>query len=322
MTEFKKLNLQFEQSISKSTAFLYKSQLPYGEFRTYASSDKTMASNCVFDSSPFGTALILYSISFVDNVKVKEMTEKALRFFVEEMEDRGIWRYWTSRNDNRIPPDLDDISCVSYVLKKNKVPFPSNVDIILANRNEQGIFRTWLVDFITLIASPKWATWSNQVDCVVNANVLFYLGENDETRKAINYLNDIIKNNEEDSCSQHYLDKLSFYYMLSRAYFNGVSSLSISQGRIIDRVISMQQKDGSFGNGLKTALAICTLLNFGFQNPGMDKAIERILRTQMGNGSWERAAFYLGPAPYYGSGELTTAFCIEALVRYRLLMKL
>ena len=30
----------------------------------------------------------------------------------------------------------------------------------------------------------------------------------------------------------------------------------------------------------------------------------------------DRSALYLGPAPYYGSEELTTALCVEALARY------
>lgn len=109
--------------------------------------------------------------------------------------------------------------------------------------------------------------------------------------------------------------------MLSRAYFNGVSSLSVSKAPIIDRVISLQEKDGSLGDELHAALAVCTLLNFDYQSPEIREAIEHILETQKESGSWVEVAMYLGPAPYYGSEELTTALCAEAIARYRLLMK-
>jgi hypothetical protein len=275
-----------------------------------------MVRDCVYDSSPFVTSLVLYSINSLKDQRVEEITEKALGFLLEEMEGQGVWRYWTSRCGKAIPPDLDDIVCISYILKKNQLSFPYNVDLILANRNNEGIFRTWIVDFVDLMASPKWAAWSKHVDCVVNANVLLYLGESVDTRMAIDYLNSIIINNKEDGCSQHYLDKFSFYYMLSRAYLNGVLSLGKSKDPIIERVMSKQQKDGSFEDELQTALAVCTLINFNQQDPRMGEAIEYILKTQEKNGSWPRVAMYLGPAPYYGSEELTTAICVEALARY------
>lgn len=140
------------------------------------------------------------------------MTRNALSFFLEEMEGRGIWRYWTSRTDKRIPPDLDDIACISYLLEKNQVPFPSNVDVILANQNEEGLFRTWIPNLLTPMTSPRWTEWAMHVDCVVNANVLLYLGETSDTRHAIKYLNNIILNNEESDCSQHYIDRLSILH--------------------------------------------------------------------------------------------------------------
>ncbi len=315
MSENQELIIKIERSLSNGLEFLYQSQLPHGEFRTYASPHKMMVRDCVYDSSPFVTALVLYCISFLKDQRVKEMTEKALHFFLMEMKGQGVWHYWTSSSGRRIPPDLDDIACISYILKKNCLSFPSNIELILANRNEDGVFRTWIVDLLTVMSSPKWTDWSRQVDCVVNANVLFYMGESDDTRKAISYLNSIITNNEEEGCSQHYPDRFSFYYMLSRAYFNGVSSLEKSKGLVIERVMSTQQVDGSFGDELQTALAVSTLLNFGYQDPGMSEAIECILKTQGENGSWARVAMYLGPAPYYGSEELTTAINIEALAR-------
>ena len=68
------LNL-VDNSINNAINFLYVSQLEYGEFKTYACKDKEMA-NCYFDSSPFVTTFVLYSIKDIQNDKVESMTNK------------------------------------------------------------------------------------------------------------------------------------------------------------------------------------------------------------------------------------------------------
>ena len=298
------------QSVSAGINFLHQSQLPYGEFKTYACSNEEMTSDCHFDSSPFVTTFVLYSLSFGDDPRIKEMTDSAIQFFLDEMDSRGLWKYWTSRNERNIVPDLDDTACVSHVLMSHGIPFRSNADLILANRDGQGKFYTW-------IQEPN---RKNDIDCVVNANVLLYLGENQGTGDTCQYLNSVVSGGLEDRCSPYYPDKISFYYMLSRAYFNGVSCLGASRDSVVERVILMQQDNGSFGDEFSTALAIGTLLNLHDHNPRVSKAIEYLLDKQTKDGSWSRSLFFVGPAPspylYFGSEELTTALCIEALSRY------
>jgi hypothetical protein len=291
-----------------------------------------------FDSSPFVTSLVLYSISFLDGQRVREITSKALDFLLDEVEGSGLWSYWSSRNPRYklLPPDLDDTCCISYVLRQKHRNLHSNTEIILANRNRDGQFHTWLVprstfeaelvEKINQVVDPS-ALLSllfygtvDDVDGVVNANVLFYLGENENTKRAIDYLVDIVLNETEGNCSKFYIDRHSFYYMLSRAYFNGVLSLEKAKETVISRIIPMQNNDGAFGNELLTALIVCSILNFDSQMPELSKAIGYLLRTQKEDGSWRRLPMFLGPAPYYGSEELTTAFCVEALERYSLLL--
>ncbi len=266
------------------------------------------------DSTPFVTSLVLYCLGFVNGPKANEMTRKAVNFLIEEMEPPGVWRYWTSRTKQRPTPDLDDTSCASFVLKKYH-PHLDNIGIILANRNDQGLFCTWIKDDHTA---------KNDVDSVVNANVLLYLGEREETRAVCDYLNHIVLNDQEEGSYWYYLDHLALYYMMSRAYFNGVSSLREARDAVVNKTISRQQKDGSFGNDLNTALAVCALFNFEYNNRAvLDSAIDYILNHQRKDGAWSRVAFYTGPeAPlphsfWFGSEELTTGFCIEALARYQ-----
>lgn len=325
-------------AISLAIGFLHHRQLPHGEFATYASPDQGMGDESYFDSSPFATSLILHSIGLVSDPRVEEMTAKALDFLETEMEGPGLWRYWASRNErhNVLPPDLDDTCCISFILKRNQRPVPLNRAILLANRNNEGVFHTWLIPTSTSLSQSSDSVdgavlgyavdpeslllvalsgMADDIDCVVNANALLYLGEDEDTTAVVDYLVDIVLNGKEDGCSAFYPDRLSFYYMLSRAYCNGVVSLERVRVPVTDRVIRMQDDDGSFGSELLTALAVCTLLNFNMPTPAIPEAVKHILRTQKEDGSWPRTPMFLGPAPYYGSEELTTAFCIEALAK-------
>jgi hypothetical protein len=219
--------------------------------------------------------------------------------------------------------------CISYILKKNHRPLPPNTKFVLANRNEEGLFFTWLaprptspldlkekiarlVNVEAILTLGLWGMADN-VDPAVNANVLLYLGENEDTKPAIDFLIDLVVH-EEGGYNSYYPDRLSLYYMLSRAAFNGVASLEKTAIPITNRVTSTQDNEGSFGSELLTALAICTLLNLNQPVPG--RAIEHLLETQKETGAWPRIPMFLGPAPYYGSEELTTALCLEALARY------
>ena len=324
---------KLERVIAKAINSLCNSQLAYGEFKTYAASDETFSEECRFDSSPFATAFVLYSISFWRDARVRVMTARGLDFLRAEMEGKGLWRYWSSRNELRdvLPPDLDDTSCISFILKKHQQPL-ANRELILANRNSDGLFYTWLapranstptfvneirraVNASALTLFSLSGTLDN-IDCAVNANGLLYLGECEETQPAIDYLNNSVL--EEEICSSYYADQLAFYYMLSRAYFNGVLSLGKTRSAVMNRITARQERDGSFGNELLTALAICTWLNFNEPRHGLDRAIEYLLQTQSQGGSWKKIPMWLGPAPYYGSAELTTALCVEALSRYLL----
>ncbi len=323
------------QAISNALDFLGRSQLPYGEFRTFASPDPQMQAGCRFDSSPFATSLVLYALGFVDDPRAEAMTTRGLDFLAAEMEGPGLWRYWSSRNPRhrQLPPDLDDVCCIAHVLQAHGRPVPDNRAILLANRDEAGRFYTWLaprtsappgmaaaidrlVGAETLLAILLSGT-INDVDPAVNANVLLYLGQDDDIRGAAEYLLAVVRDCREKEYNHFYPDPLAFYYMLSRACFNGISALAPTRAPVLGRLLAQQADDGSFGNALQTALAACTLLNFEKRAAALGRTVEHLLATQSRDGSWPRQALFLGPEPYYGSEELTTALCVEALSRYR-----
>ena len=87
------------RSISQGVEFLARNQLAHGEFKTLLAPGKhfhgdkyafMIESTSIFDSSPFITSLVVYSISHVQNAKVPQMVERALSFLQSEIEHGGL----------------------------------------------------------------------------------------------------------------------------------------------------------------------------------------------------------------------------------------
>jgi hypothetical protein len=304
-----------QTALSRALDFLCRQQLDDGELRTYIAANPALAGECSFDSSPFVTAIAVDSLGFVADPRATAIRRRAVEFLRREGEAPGIWRYWTSRSGKAIAPDVDDTALISHVLRQPAAGAHrfDNQDLLLANRNGQGLFYTWL----------KGYGEKNDVDSVVNANVLLYLGERDGTRAVCEYLEDIVRDGGGVRSYWYYLSDLALYHAISRAFFHGVSRLEALRAPIRDRLLADQRQDGGFGDELATALAICTLLNFGDgQGPAAGRAAGHLLTAQRADGAWRRIAYYCGPEPpaphsrWFGSEELTTVLSIEALARH------
>jgi hypothetical protein len=308
--------------IAKAANFLDENQLYNGEFRSYRSDNEALqGSSLIVDSCTFVTSCILYSLSFLNDTGLTALKRTGLEFLVKQMQPPGIWKYFSSGYPISIDPDLDDTACAAFLLGDihPDIKTGRNFDVILGNRNKEGLFLTWL----------QQKDKPNDVDSVVNANVLLYLGDREETRAVSDYLNKIIAECREAGTYYYYLDDFALHYAVSRAYLNGVTSLEPAKDHIIARTLSRQRNDGSFGNELLTALAICCLLNCSCRKlDPLSSGAENLIDTQQADGSWRRIAYYAGPLPpepyaaWYGSEELTTGFCLEALTRFRDLMDL
>jgi hypothetical protein len=301
-------------AISRAAGHLARGQLPHGEFPSHRYASPSLVGAGQPDSSPFVTSLVLYSLGFVDTPEVPSMVERGLAFLLSEREEPGVWRYWTSRNASRVDPDVDDTCCVSFVLRQHGLGarVEGNEALLLANRTDRGVFKTWLREPLA----------RNDVDSVVNANALLYLGEREETRTACDVLNWVIQQGHEERSTWYYLDALVLHYMASRALYHGVRGLERSREAMLARLGARQREDGSFGDELATAMGLCTLLNLGLgHTPMSERARRHLLRTQQEDGSWRRSPFYCGPEPpgprsvWWGSEALTTALCLEALAR-------
>lgn len=299
-----------QNAVHKTLDFLYTKQQDYGEFCTYIA-DNPELDRCTFDTTPFITTFVLYALLYVPPDKqVISMREKAIDYLLDEMED-GLWRYWSKKRHHKsISPDLDDTCCASYIIKcLRPMRLPDNRQRILRCRNRYGVFRTWVHN------QPLF----NDVDAAVNANVLLFLGDGEEMAGALSY---VIKSLEEGNvakCMVYYLDMMTLYYLVSRAYYHGVSSLEQVRSFIIEKTVAAVL-DGWYENELYTALAGCTLYNLGYENHGLiDTLVTGILSTQLPSGGWPMRSFFAGPTRdhslWFGSQELTTAFCLEFLAR-------
>jgi hypothetical protein len=211
---------------------------------------------------------------------------------------------------------------------------------MLANRRRDGLFYTWFAprwpprldtDHLSVVLRPwrhpikQHYFWKlnesarDDVDGVVNANVLLYLGVSDATRPVVRYLARIVRDRLEDRCDKWHLNPFTFYYAVGRTFAEGARDLIDIRDEVVSRIVSAAASDGRIGrDALDTALAICALRCWDRRPPELDRALTWLVAAQRPTGEWPRIPMYYGgPQRYYGWGseELTTGFCLEALAQ-------
>jgi len=304
-------------AIQRGLEFLGARQMPNGEMPTYVSTSRMMGPQSSPDSTLTSTIAVLYSIRGLAHAAAREIVAKGNEFLIGEMETPGLWRYWTARTELNIDLDLDDTCLASFVLRECAPlrHITANVDLILAKRNKEGLFYTWF--------RPPAAR--NDIDSVVNANALLYLGERPETDPVCRYLNRLVLESRVAGSSHYYPGELSFYYALSRSFHQGVRKLVKAKEAVLSELARLQQRDGSFGDSLATAQGCCCLLNLGHsESRQLFRAVHSVLENQRDDGSWPRVSYWAGPEPpqphslFWGAEEITTALSIECLSRFQI----
>jgi hypothetical protein len=300
-----------ESSIEKSVDFLCRTQLEWGEFPVYG---RTMGGDSVYYfKTVFASTFVLHALSFVENTpRVREVKEKAKKFILSEQDTTPLWRYFGK--DSALCPDLDDTACVLAALAKNDYPVdPELCDQFLKYRDPStGLFKTW-------VEMPP--NTENDIDSVVNANILFLyglLGRSRRIPEVISYLLQEADVLHIQNSQVWYHSPLVFAYAVSRAFHDGhVSELVRARPMLLEHLVFSQQDTGCWCNPLETAFATTTLLNYSSEGDEVEKAIRYLIDAQDAHeGSWPADFFYV--LAEEGSKQLTTAMCVEALIKYKL----
>jgi hypothetical protein len=309
-----------KRAVRNGCAFLVEAQLPHGEFPAYIATDPFLKRNCELNSTPFVTTFVLYALWFARDLPISHAVNGGLRFLTHEQESDGTWRYASSLNPDRarLDADVDDTACASWILRRHGVDFIPNEHILRTNRRSDGLFNTW----IRPDGQP------NDVDTVVNANVVFYLGDTADTALASAHLVQLVESGRDSESFWYYEDLLTLYYAISRAAFHGARSLARLAPLLAEKVAARENRAGWYGNELATALAACTLLNLDLtREPSLARAAEALVECQQADGSWMRIPFYKGALPgtparfWFGSESLTTALCVQALAHLETLLQ-
>ena len=270
-----------------------------------------------FERPPFISAFCVLALESCDEPKARAMCAATRAYLVDTMEYPGLWRYY-----RHLPQDLDSSALCSLVIGNHPwILLERNVPEILANRDENDRFQTWiLADDEPDVVS----TFRIEADPVVNANVIAYLGDRPETRAALQWLEGLIIEDNLEGTSKWYPDTASIYYAITRALLRVPSALDPLRPVLADRILGLRDGKGEFGNILQAAQAVSALYNIGSLE-GIDAEHQALgfLDSQRGDGSWpELLAFGDQELKWglvgqigHGSELVTSAFCIEALAR-------
>jgi hypothetical protein len=323
------LAARVERSIAEGVAFLAREQHESGEFSVFLTTPARADADPEADPAIFPTALIAYSLSFCS--QAEPMRQRAAAFLLREQDRFGLWRHWPRRHAHRIaiPPDVDDTSCASAALVAAGEQGPANARLLLANRNRDGLFLTWILPRRPVHAAlavgqlarapflyrffRQTSAEPDDVDAVVNANALFYLGTFPGAEKVAAFLINILAEGREQQCDKWYDNRFVIGYFFSRA-LERVSPGAISL--VVERLSGRAP-----ATSLEMALVICTLFCCNLRPS--DAIIEALIAEQQADGRWPREPLYHGGrkrrsdgvfaapdphTPYWGSEALTTGF--------------
>ena len=270
-----------------------------------------------FERPAFVSALCVLALERCGDARAKAMCTATKAYLTDTIEYPGLWRYY-----RHLPQDLDSTTLCSLVIGTHPwIVLGRNVPAIVANRDDNGLFGTWvLAEGEPDVVAP----FRIEADPVVNANVIAYLGDRPETRDAQRWLEGLIAEGSLDGSSKWYPDTVAICYAIARAIIRAAPALERSRSILAERILNLRDEEGGYGNILKTAQAVSALCNVGrLESLDAKRLVEEFTSMQRDDGSWpELLAFgdqYLkwGAVGQIGHGSeaVTSVFCIEALER-------
>src|SRR5689334_18879703 len=309
---------KIRHAIERGVAYLESAQLPSGELPIEISPTPDMTGECVREPCVFPTALAARTLSITP--AADRVRSRALDFLEHEMHPDGLWRHPSSDKPMHYdtPLDVDDTALASVALANAGRQVPDNRHFLIANRNRRGLFKTWIVRWwphpLLTYRFFKYTAKVDDVDAVVMANVVVYLGDCEETRPSIAHMLEVLRTNNEAMSTKWYESRFTVWYFFSHA----LRKIAPEAGEmIVPRVEAATPR-----NSLELAVATSTLLLW---NRMADVTL--LMDQQLESGAWPSTGFYhmgmkeISPnefratPPWWGSEALTTMFAVEALTR-------
>jgi hypothetical protein len=241
-----------------------------------------------------------------------------------------------------IPVDIQSTAMALSFLRERGESVKVPRGTLFSNRDGRGLFHTFLM--LRRGAKPSLGYWRavctlswhravmslfgkapgflrNDVSVPMNAYMLQLFGECPATEPIVGALKRMISEGSEGDRYGWYRDAFSVYRHVSTAYRMGAMGLQDLRDTICERVLARYRPDGSFnGEVTDTARAICILLDFGVEDPRVIRSALWLMSRQNEDGSWDRRAAYFDAGKSdrvvsYGSEDIVTALCLEALSR-------
>ncbi len=270
-----------------------------------------------FERPAFVSAFCVLALESCGEARARAICGRTRQYLVDTMEYPGLWRYY-----RHLPRDLDSSALCSLVIGNHPwILLGRNVPRMLANRDEEGRFLTWLLEE----GEPDVVSrFRIEADPVVNANVIACLGDHPETGDAQAWLTDLITEGRVEGSSKWYPDAVATYYATARAMVRARPAFQGLRPVLADAILGLSDGDDGFGNILSTAQAVSALHDIGcLEKANVKRLADRLIGSQHEDGSWpELLAFGDQTLKWgtvgqigHGSEAVTTAFCIEALER-------
>lgn len=329
-----------DRAIDRGLNYLVDIQESDGHLPSFVAADLEISKERRVDRSVFITQHIAASLLGVDDPRARQVVSRSIAFLEVERWPGGLWKFWTKDHPGRwaIPPDVDDTACVAFLMTCLGRPVaPSCREILLGNRTREGLFRTWILPRSGHLVRPRaWpavvhlvlhplqvraffrqgGSRPGDLDAVVMANVVLFLGANPDTFATIKWLHQVIRSGSEAESDRYYLSPLPLYYAVARCLRAGCNAFESLKPIIIERIRHLIQRDHSTLNSLYMALNATVLREWAVEVPEYGIALTKILARQLEDGSWPAHGFFFGDDTRniaFGSEALTTGFCLEAL---------
>ncbi len=259
-----------------------------------------------------------------------------------------VWNHFN--NKHRLfkmnPYDVDSTAiALDYLRDRGKISLHDEkrtLALFKDQLNSDGLFFT----FFTFRGSLKcsWMSWilflrelkspistrifwqrveadRKDVDGVVNVNVLYYLGRIPECEKLVSYLKEQLELGNELKFDKWYKSSSVIYYFVSRLNRKNFPELEGVFFRWKQELINFVELSNlNEVHDLDVALNAVSMINLKIDKNYILPCIMRIIQTQNNTGNWRKKAVYFGGPKKimgWGSETLTTAICVEALMKFK-----